>query len=330
MTLTKPPHIITDVQDDTLDEAIAALAAIGATVSAYGCDTEDKLMAAGRDAVVLLLYLARTPVPRRVIEALPACRHIARAGIGVDQVDLNAATEKGILVTNLPDYCIDEVATHAVALLLASARKITHLDRHVRGDRYDYLAAQPVFRLAGRTVGLVGFGRIGRSAARKLQGFDVTLLVCDPYVPVEVIREHGAKPTDLEALLRRSDYVCLFLPVTPDTYHLIGAKELALMKPTTYLINTSRGNLIDQKALVQALQDRRIAGAGLDVLEHEPPVQGDVLLTLDNVILTPHTAWYSEESVRDNRLQAVEEVVRVLSGQPPRHPVNKPKEVTNP
>jgi len=317
--------IITDIEDNIPAEIEAALSAIGATISARGCSSEDQLIAAGHDAAALLIFLARTRVTRRVIETLSACKIIARAGIGVDGVDLAAATEKGIVVTNLPDYCVDEVAAHAAALLLACARKIPYLDRQMRGGSYNYMAAQPVFRLAGSTVGLVGFGRIGQSVARKLRGFDVTLLVSDPYVPAETIREHGAEPADLEPLLRRSDYVCLFLPVTPATYHLIGERQLALMKPSACLINTSRGALIDQQALVHALQQGIIAGAGLDVLEAEPPAPDDPLLRLENIILTPHTAWYSEESVRDNHLQTAEEIGRVLSGQAPRHPVNTPK-----
>jgi len=241
----------------------------------------------------------------------------------VDAVDLDAATEKGILVTNVPDYCVDEVSLQAVALLLACARKIPYLDQRVRGGSYDGLEAYPIHRLASSTVGLVGFGRIGRAVAHKLQGFDLQLLVSDPFVPAGTIREHGAEPTDLETLLRRSDYVCLLLPVTLSTHHLIGEEQLAMMKPTAYLINTSRGKLIDQPALTQALQNGTIAGAGLDVLEEEPPNWSDPLLQLDNVVLTPHAAWYSEEATQDGKQRVAEEVVQALTGQRPRNLVNK-------
>jgi phosphoglycerate dehydrogenase-like enzyme len=154
-----------------------------------------------------------------------------------------------------------------------------------------------------------------------LSGFDVKLVVSDPVVPAQAITEAGGQPTDLESLLRCSDYVCLFLPLTSATHYLIGRAQLALMKPTAYLINTSRGALVDQHALAEALEQGVIAGAGLDVLEVEPPPPHDPLLRTENVIITPHVAWYSEESVHDNRIQAAEEVVRVLSGQPPIHPV---------
>lgn len=315
--------VVTDADSSSMEPARSVLGRIGAGITAYQCDTEDKLMAAGRDADALLIHLARTPVTRRVIESLAACRVIARAGIGVDRVDLAAAAGRSIVVTYLPDYCVDEVASHAVALLLDCARKLTRLDRQIRAGRYDYMAAVPAFRIAGSTVGLVGFGRIGRSAARKLSGFGVRLLVNDPLVPAASIAEAGAEPVDLGFLLQNSDYVCLFLPVTAETHHLINAGRLALMKPSAYLINTSRGALVDQQALAEALASGRIAGAGLDVLEVEPPAPDDPLLRSENVILTPHIAWYSEESIRDNRAQAAEEVVRVLSGLAPLHPVGQ-------
>lgn len=316
------PKIITDTDESSLGRGLEMLSQIGATITS-GCDTEDKMIAAGPNVDAMILFLARTLVTRRVVEALPSCRIIARAGIGVDAIALDAATEKGILVTNVPDYCVDEVSLQAVALLLACARKIPYLDRRVRGGSYDGLEAYPLYRLAGSTVGIVGFGRIGRSVAHKLQGFDLRLLVSDPFVPEEAIREHSAEPTDLEMLLRSSDYVCLLLPVTPSTYHLIGEEQLAMMKPTAYLINTSRGKLIDQPALTQALRNGTIAGAGLDVLEEEPPDQSDPLLQLDNVMLTPHAAWYSEEAMQDSQRKVAEEVVRTLVGQRPRNLVNQ-------
>ena len=319
-------RIITDVDSGSMAPARVVLSQIGAAIVEYDCDTEEKLIAAGQRADALLIHLARTPVTRRVIERLAACKVITRVGIGTDRVDLGAAAEYHIIVTNLPDYCVDEVAAHAVALVLDCARKLTRLDRQIRAGKYDYMAAVPAHRIAGSTVGLVGFGRIGRSAARKLSGFDVKLVVSDPVVPARAITEAGGEPIDLESLLRCSDYVCLFAPLTPATHHLIGREQLALMKPTAYLINTSRGALVDQHALAEALEQGVIVGAGLDVLEVEPPPLQDPLLRTENLILTPHVAWYSEESVDANRTQAAEEVVRVLSGQPPSHPVVLPPE----
>lgn len=314
-------RVITDVDHGSMGPARTVLSQVDAAIVEYECDTEEKLIALGHRADALLIHLARTPVTRRVIEQLAACKIIARAGIGTDGVDLDAAEEHGIVVTNLPDYCVDEVAAHAVALVLDCARKLTRLDRQIRAGKYDYMAAVPAHRLAGSTVGLVGFGRIGRSAAHKLSGFDVRLLVSDPFVPAEAITAAGGEPTDFASLLRRSDYVCLFAPLTPATRHLIGREQLALMKPTACLVNTSRGGLVNQQALAEALGRGVIAGAGLDVLEVEPPVPDDPLLRTENLILTPHVAWYSEESVYDNRTLAAEEVVRVLTGQSPIHPV---------
>jgi D-3-phosphoglycerate dehydrogenase len=316
--------IITDRKPDSLDPTIEVLAQIRASIVQYGCDSEEKLiMAADPDVEALMIFLAVTPVTRRVMEAFPSCKIIARGGIGVDQVDLDAATELGIPVTNVPDYCVDEVSSHTLALLLACARKVCYLHKQVQGGSYDALAGYPIYRLAGSTVGLVGLGRMGRAVARKLQGFDLRLLVNDPFVPGDTIRGYGAVPTDLESLLENSDYVCLLLPVTPDTYHLIGKEELARMKATAYVINAARGALIDQEALTEALKRGTIAGAGLDVLEEEPPVPDDPLLELTNVVLTPHTAWYSEQALRDSRRTAAQEVARVLTGQRPRYLVNE-------
>jgi len=307
----------------TIEAEMEVLSRIEASVTQYDCHTEDEIIAVGHDADALMVMLARTPITSRVIEALTRCKIIARCGIGVDNVDLDAATERGILVTNVPDYCIDEVSAHAVALLLACARRIVFMDKMVRHGGYDSAAARPVHRLTGSTVGLVGFGRIGQSVAHKLRGFGLRLLACDPFVPDETVREYGVEPVELEKLLRESDYVSLHVPVTPNTRHLIGAEQLSMMKPTAFLINTSRGGLIDQGALIQALQDGTIAGAGLDVLEQEPPAPDDPLLRLDNVTLTPHMAYYSEAALRDAKRLVAEEVLRVLSGQPPRNAVNE-------
>ncbi len=280
--------------------------------------TEDDLLRQCGEADALLVQYGL--LTRRVIEGLPRLRLLVRYGVGVDGVDLAAATERGIPVANVPDYGTDEVANHAVALLLALARKITRLDRQTRAGRWDVFEAQPIHRLAGRTVGIVGCGRIGSRVARKLGGFDVRLLGHDPYIkdfPAGVV------PARLETLLAESDYLTLHCPLTAATRHLIDGPALAQMKPTAVLVNTARGGIVDIAALAEALEHGRLAGAGLDVTEQEPLDRTSPLLRMEQVIVTPHAAWYSEEGRSDLKRRVAEEAVRVLvGGEPPRNCVN--------
>jgi D-3-phosphoglycerate dehydrogenase len=256
---------------------------------------------------------------RRVFEGLPRVRVVVRYGVGVDGIDVAAATDHGVPVVNVPDYGTDEVANHAVALLLALARKITRLDRQTRSGGWDVFRIGPVTRLAGQTVGIVGCGRIGSAVARKLGGFDVRLLGCDPYVDTF---PPGVQPVAFERLLAESDYVTIHCPLTDETRHAFDAESLAWMRPTAVLINTARGGIVDTGALVEALQQGVLAGAGLDVLEEEPVDPASPLLRMEQVIVTPHAAWYSEEGRSDLKRRAAEEAVRVLRGERPRHCVN--------
>jgi D-3-phosphoglycerate dehydrogenase len=244
---------------------------------------------------------------------------VVRYGVGVDGIDLGAATDHGVPVVNVPDYGTDEVANHAVALLLALARKLVRLDRQTRSGGWDVFRVGPVSRLAGQTVGLLGCGRIGSAVARKLGGFDVRLLGCDPYVSTF---PPGVQPVAFERLLDEADYVSIHCPLTPATHRLFGEETLARMRPTAALINTARGGIVDTAALVDALQMGLLAGAGLDVLETEPLDPGHPLLRMEQVIVTPHAAWYSEEGRSDLKRRAAEEAVRVLRGERPRHCVN--------
>jgi D-3-phosphoglycerate dehydrogenase len=256
---------------------------------------------------------------RRVFEGLPRVRVVVRYGVGVDGIDVAAATDHGVPVVNVPDYGTDEVANHAVALLLALARKITRLDRQTRSGGWDVFRIGPVTRLAGQTVGIVGCGRIGSAVARKLGGFDVRLLGCDPYVDPF---PPGVQPVAFQRLLAESDYVTIHCPLTDETRHAFDAESLARMRPTAVLINTARGGIVDTGALVEALQHGLLAGAGLDVLEQEPLEPASPLLRMEQVIVTPHAAWYSEEGRSDLKRRAAEEAVRVLRGERPRHCVN--------
>ena len=255
-----------------------------------------------------------------MLDGLPRVRVLVRYGVGVDGIDLAAATDHGVPVVNVPDYGTDEVANHAVALLLALARKINRLDRQTRSGGWDVFRIGPVTRLAGQTVGIFGCGRIGSAVARKLSGFDVRLLGCDPYVATF---PPGVQPVAFERLLAESDYVTIHCPLTDETRHAFDAESLARMRSSAVLINTARGGVVDTRALVEALQQGDLAGAGLDVLEHEPIDPASPLLRMEQVIVTPHAAWYSEEGRSDLKRRAAEEAVRVLHGERPRNCVNR-------
>jgi D-3-phosphoglycerate dehydrogenase len=272
----------------------------------------------GADAVLNCF----APMPAEVIRSLERCVIIARYGIGLDTIDLDEATAKGIVVTNVPDYCIDEVSDHALALLMSLARGVTLLDRRVRSGSWTSTDARPIHRLRGRTLGLVGFGRIARALAAKVAPLGFRVVTTDPFVPNEAVRDAGAEPATLEELLVAADVVSIHAPLTPDSRHLIGEAELAMMKPGAILINTSRGPLVDLDALRAALAGGRLGGAGLDVLEVEPPAADDPLLHRDDVIVTPHAAFYSEESLEELQRKAVEQVIEALAGRTPPYAVN--------
>ena len=261
-------------------------------------------------------------LPREVIEGFERCRIIARYGVGIDTIDLAAATERGIVVTNVPDYCVGEVSDHALALLLALARRLPKLQRATSTGRWQSTDAKPVRRLSGQTLGLVGFGRIAREVARKAQALGLRVVAADPLVDAETMAAAGVERSELDDLLAEAELVSLHAPLTDETRHLIGERTLGLVKPTAYLVNTSRGGLVDTVALRRALAEGRLAGAGLDVLESEPPDEGDPLLSMENVIVTPHTSFYSEESLVEMRRKCTAQVIAVLAGRSPNYPVN--------
>jgi len=311
--------VVTDYVFPSLDIEREVLGAIGAEIVALQAGREAELVPAVGDADGLLVCYA--PVTRRVIEAAPRCRVIARYGIGLDNIDLDAAAERGIVVTNVPDYCVDEVSDHALALLLACARRIVELHERVRSGRWDARDAVPIHRLRGRVLGLVGLGKIPRALAGKAQALGLEVIAADPYVDAEAMKALGVRKVELAQLLAESDFVSVHAPLLPETRGLIGADALRRMKPTAYLINTARGPIVDEGALARALQEGWIAGAALDVLASEPPGPGHPLRGVDRVLLTPHVAFYSEESLQELQRKAAEEVARVLTGQPPRYAV---------
>jgi D-3-phosphoglycerate dehydrogenase len=267
------------------------------------------------------LLVTYTPIHRQAMAALPDLQIVVRCGIGVDNVDLVAAGEHGIRVCNVPDYCWDEVADHTMALLLAAERKIDRQSNAVRGGRWDGIkGAMPIRGLQGRVLGIIGLGNIGRKVVPRARAFGLSVIAYDPYLKPEDARESGVIQVSLDELLAAADYISLHAPLTEKTYHIINAAALKKMKSTAYLINTSRGPLIDRLALLQALTDGHIAGAALDVVEDEPKGATD-LAQLPNVIFTPHTAWYSERSFHQLQRRSAEEIARFLRGEPLRNPV---------
>lgn len=315
--------IVTDYVFPSLDIERSVLGAIGAELVPMQAASDEPLVEVVHDADALLVCYA--PVTKRVIDRAERCRIIARYGIGVDNVDIEAATARGIAVTNVPDYCVEEVSDHALALLLACARRVAFLDRRVRAGGWSAKDAVPTHRLRGQVLGLVGFGKIPRALAAKAAALGMEIVAFDPYLDEAALRVHGVAKVDFAALLAQSDYVSLHVPLSPKTRGLISEAELRAMKATAYLINTARGPIVDEPALVRALQEGWIAGAGLDVLDAEPPPRDHPLLTLDTVILSPHVAFYSEESVQELQRKASEEVASVLTGRPPKYPVNTPR-----
>ncbi|MCC7360277.1 MAG: C-terminal binding protein [Anaerolineales bacterium] len=282
--------------------------------------TAEELLPHMAEADALLVQW--TPVTRPVIEALTKCRVISRYGIGVDMIDLEAAADHGIPVCNVPDYCIDEVSTHTLAFVLALDRHLLAHHQHVQGGPWGGAPGGAPLRLAGQTLGLVGLGRIGQAVARKAAGLGLKVMAFDPYLPADRAAALGVEGVSLADLLRRADYVSIHCPLTAETRHLIGAAELAQMKPSAYLINMARGPVVDQPALVAALTNGTLAGAAVDVLEKEPPAADEPLLRLPNLLVTPHTSSWSAESLVQLRQGVVQNVIRVLKGEPPRAVVN--------
>jgi D-3-phosphoglycerate dehydrogenase len=256
----------------------------------------------------------RLEVSAGMIQGFRRCKILVRYGVGTDNVDVAAATAAGIMVGRVPSYCIDEVSTHAIALLLACMRKLVVTHEKVRRGAWDVHRSDPIHRLAGRTLGLVGLGQIGTAVARKLCGWDLRLLATDPYIDPTRAKSMGVELVPLEELIRRSDYISLHCPLLPETRHLVNREKLALMQPGGILINTARGPVVDTSALLQALGEGRLAGAGLDVFEEEPLPPTSPLRTHPAVVLTDHTAWYSEEAQLQLQRTAAEEVVRVCTG----------------
>ncbi len=320
----KPRVVILDNVFSSYNEERSRLRRIKAGVAVRNPSDEDGIIAAAREADAVIVNLHK--ITARVVDALERCRVISRYGVGYDNVDVEAAAERGVWVAIVPDYCVEEAADHAIALLLSSIRRVTLKDRLIREGLWKKPGADPLSRTSGGTLGILGYGQVGRAVLRKLSSFGFKeFLVCDPYRDKEEIEKQGAKLVSLGTLLKRSDYVTVHVPLTPGTRHLLGAKELRSLKPGAVLVNTARGPVIDEAALTAVLKAGRLGGVGLDVFETEPLPKNHPLLSFPEVILTDHTAYYSPESVTELKTRAAENVVQTLLTGRPNHPVNHPK-----
>jgi D-3-phosphoglycerate dehydrogenase len=316
----KAKVVITDYVWESLDVEKKTLGELADLVPMKTKRPEEFIDAAQDCDALLNTYAG--PITAEVMERMPKCRIIARYGIGVDTIDLAAATRAGIIVTNNPTYCIEEVAEHTMALMLACARKVALYDRLVRGSRWEVPPGKPMFRLEGRTLGLVGFGNIARQVAVRAAAFGMRVLFADPFVK-EGQFDIPARKVELDGLLRDSDFVSVHPPLTPQTRKMINDDALAIMKPTAFLINCSRGPVVDTDALVRALDAKKIAGCALDTTDPEPLPDPHPLRGRDNVIITPHVAWYSEQALVGLQAGAPGEVRRVLMGEWPVNVVNR-------
>jgi len=311
---------VTDSVFPSLDPAKAALAKLNPTFRMSKSSNADDILAVARDADAILVTYAK--LTRDILMQTTKCKAIGRFGLGVDNIDLPAAKEKGIQVNYVPDYCIREVSDHAMALLLSLIRKIPLSNKLVQSGRWEMPAVVPIRRIEGTVLGLIGFGHIPRLVAPKAQSFGIKVIAYDPFAKPDVFRAAKVESVDLDTLLRRADYVSVHAPLTPQTRGMINADVFAKMKKGAYIVNTARGPLIDEPALIAALDAGQVGGAGLDVVAAEPLAKDSPLLGRDNVIISPHTAFYSIEALEELQSKCASDVARVLSGEKAVYPIS--------
>ena len=313
---------VTDTVFPTLEPAKEALAVVDAELVLASEPTPEAILEVAAEADALLVTYAK--ITAEVIAGLKNCKAIGRFGIGTDNIDIPAAAAAGIVVTYAPAYCLDEVSDHAMALLLTLARKTAMANALVHAGRWEMPAVVPIHRLRGQTLGLVGLGNIPQKIVPKAQAFGIEVIASDPYAPDEVFSRLGVRRVDFDELLATSDFVSVHAPLTPETAGMFNAAAFARMKPNALLVNTARGPLVNVEDLADALEAGQIAGAGLDVLPVEPPPEGLRLIGRDDVILTPHTGFYSEDALLDLQTTVATDVATVLNGGTPRFPVRPP------
>jgi D-3-phosphoglycerate dehydrogenase len=317
--MTRPLVAVTDSVFPSLDPAKAALARVDPELRMAKSASAEDILAVAREADAILVTYAK--LPGDLLRQLERCKVIGRFGLGVDNIDLPAAKEMGITVTYVPDYCLQEVSDHAMALLLALARKIPLSNTLVQAGRWEMPAVVPIYRLEGRVLGLIGFGNIPRKLVPKARAFGLHVIAHDPFVAPDVVTSLGAESVGFDELLQQSDFISVHAPLTPQTRGLLNAEAFGKMKKGVAIVNTARGPLIDEQALLQALDSGRVGAAALDVLPVEPPPKDFPLLGRDNVILSPHTGFYSVDALNELQTKCASDVARVLSGEKPVYPV---------
>jgi D-3-phosphoglycerate dehydrogenase len=319
--------LVTDFAWKDLEIERQILSSLKATLVAAKSGDENELAHLATD--VEGIFTNWKHVSRKVIENAPQCKAIIRYGVGLDNIDVRFATESGIVVANVPDYCLEEVSDHALALLLAMARRVTVFDRAAKNGIYDLSLGTPFYRLRGTTLGLVGFGKIAKVVARKALGFGLKVIAFSRSGKSAQVGTETVEAVSFSELLRRSDYVSLHVPLTPETRHLFNLQAFERMRPSAFLVNTARGDVVDSQALLAALNDNLIAGAALDVLSKEPPGADDPLLRHPKTIITPHAGFNSEESLKELRTTAASQMRDILQGKKPGFFVN-PAVLENP
>ncbi len=304
--------LVTDYAWESLEPERKILEAAGASLLVAESGDEEELIRLVAEVEAILTCWK--PVSGRVMEQASQCRIVSRYGIGLDNIDVARATELGILVTNVPTYCLEEVSDHAMALILACARRVVLYDRAIKAGNYDLQAFTPLYRVKGKTLGITGFGKIGRTLYTKARGFGLHVLVFDPYLNEEAVQGYEVELVELDELLQRSDFISIHTPLSPETHHLFGRETFRQMKPSAFVINTSRGEVVDPDGLLQALEAGEIAGAALDVLAQEPPAPEDPLVCHPRTIITPHAAFCSQESLLELQETAASQVAHALTG----------------
>ncbi|MYB76812.1 MAG: C-terminal binding protein [Chloroflexi bacterium] len=312
--------LVTDYVWPTLEREQAVLKPVGVELVPAPSGDEETLarLAADVDGI-MTCFASVTPA---VVRASAQLKVIARYGIGVDNIAVDVATGRDVVVTNVPDYCVEEVAEHALALLFACARRLALYDRAVRDEHWNSKVGMPLFRISGKTLGIVGFGQIGRRVAAKAQALGLRVLAYSPHLTPKEAQQAGCRAVSLTELLEESDFVSLHLPLTPQSAQMFDRERFSQMKPGAIFINTSRGGLVESAALAEALESGHLAAAGVDVLPQEPPDPDEPLLRQDNLVVTPHIAFYSEESLAELQTRTAHSVARVLQGRMPESVVN--------
>ena len=315
-----PLVVVTDSPFPSLDPAKKALEDANAEVIQAPSSSEEDIIKSAEYADAILVTYAK--LNENILRSLKNCKAIGRFGIGVDNIDLKVAGELGISVNYVPDYCLDEVSDQAMAMIISMARKIPQSNKLVQSGRWEMPAVVPMYRLRGKTVGLIGFGNIPRLMTPKAQAFGFNVIAADPYAPKELFEKFNVESVTMDELYERSDFISVHAPLLPETKGLVNKEAFKKMKKTAIIVNTARGPLIDEKDLIEALDNKEIGGAGLDVVETEPLPEDSALIGRDNVILAPHTAFYSVEALEELQTKAASDVARVLNGEEPIYPIN--------